>query len=258
MNEKIKNAWGIVGIIALLMTVGILHQYVVAYSTSIEPTSFRSFSASGEGKIVSVPDVGEFSFGVISEGGTNITDLQKTNTQKMNAAIDFLKKNGVEEKDIKTQQYSVQPRTEYSGCQNNGVCPPPRIVGYTVSQQVGVKMRDFNKIGTIMSGVAQLGVNSVSDLRFTIDDPKKVQNEARAEAIEDAKAKAKAIADAGGFSLGRLLSIEEGVSNPIPYYARDSYAGAIMNEAKLAAPTPTIAAGSEDVVVNVTLRYEIN
>ena len=255
MNTSVKNLVGVAGIIFLLFSVGILNKYVNTYGASIQPASFRSFAATGEGKVVAVPDVAEFNFGVITEGATKIADLQANNTKKMNSAIDFLKKNGVEAKDIKTEQYSLQPRTEYSGCQN-GICPPSKIVGYTISQVVDVKIRDFNKIGGVMSGIATQGVNTVSDLRFTIDDPKKIQNEARAEAIEDAKIKAKSIAEAGGFKLGRLLSIDEGLQqSPIPYL---SYG--MERDAKTAtmAPAPTIEPGSQDVVVNVTLRYEIN
>ncbi len=255
MGTTMKNMLGLVGIISILLTVGILNKYVNTYGASIQPASFRSFSATGEGKVIAVPDVAQFNFGVITEGGTKIADLQTNNTKKMNAALDFLKKNGVADKDIKTEQYSLQPRTEYSGCQN-GVCPPSKIVGYTINQMVNVKVRDFNKIGDIMSGIATQGVNTVSDLRFAIDDPKKVQNEARAEAFEEAKIKAESIAKAGGFTLGRLLSIDEGSQSPIPRYESFGLMDAkIMAEA---APAPTIEPGSQDVVVNVTLRYEIN
>ncbi len=256
MNTTLKNALAAAGIVAMLFGIVILNKYVNAYGASIQPSSFRSFTASGEGKIVAVPDVAQFSFGVISEGGTNIAELQKNNTEKMNASIALLKNKGVDQKDIKTEQYSLQPRMEYANCQNNSVCPPPKIAGYTISQTVSVKIRQFDKIGDIMSGVAQLGVNSVSNLTFTIDDPKKLQNDARAQAIEDAKNKAEAIAKAGGFSVGKLLSIDEGYQ-PLPMVYRELDMQS-ANKVAEAAPAPTIEAGSTDVSVQVTLRYEID
>ena len=105
-----------------------------------------------------------------------------------------------------------------------------------------------------MSGVVENGANTVSSLQFTIDDAAKVQSEARAEAIQKAKEQAIAIADAGGFRLGKLLSIDEG-NYPQPMSFNDmggGYAGVSMK----AAP-PIIQPGSQDISVSVTLRYEI-
>ena len=133
-------------------------------------------------------------------------------------------------------------------------CPPPEIVGYTVQQTVSVKVRDFSKVGSLLSEVVQSGANSVSQLSFTLDDPTEVQNQARAEAIQKAKDKAKSIAKAGRFDLGRLLSIEEGEG----YYPVYKYGlGGAESMAMDAAPAPTIQPGSQDIQVTVTLRYEI-
>ena len=162
MDTKLKNLFGIVGVITLLLFVGVLNKYVNAYSSSTQPASYRSFSTNGEGKVVAVPDVAQFSFGVTTEGGVNITALQQENTKKMNGAIAFLKDKKIDPKDIKTEQYNLQPRMQYNGCQNGGVCPPPSIVGYTISQTVSVKIRNFESIGDVMSGIATKGVNSVS------------------------------------------------------------------------------------------------
>ena len=168
-----------------------------------------------------------------------------------------MKAQSVDEKDVKTEGYSVEPRYQYYGCET-GACPPPAIVGYTVRQTVAVKVRDFAKAGEILSGVVTNGANSVSSLNFTIDDPTEVQAEARAEAIAKAKAKAKEIARAGGFSVGRLLSIDEGGYLPYPqpsYATMEAYGrGGAGDAAKIA---PPIEPGSQDVQVTVSLRYEI-
>ena len=123
-----------------------------------------------------------------------------------------------------------------------------------MSQDVRVKIRDFSKIGDILGGVVKAGANTVSQLQFTIDDPDSVKSQARAEAIEKARTKAEEVAKAGGFSVGRLLSIDESGQSPIYY----SYGmGGDMAVKSAAVPTPTIEPGSQDVTVDVTLRYEI-
>ncbi len=253
MTEKTKNFLGIAIIVSILVVAFSAWSAVRTYSRSVEPSSFRSFSVSGEGEIIAVPDVAEFSFSVITQGGTNLVELQRVNTEKTNEAISFLKSQGIEAKDIKTQSYNLEPRYQYFSCpRDGGPCPPPKIVGYTITQTVFVKIRDFSKIGGIFSGVVDAGANSVSQLTFTIDNPEQVQAEARQEAINQAKEKAKAIAKAAGFNLGRLLSINESVATPpIPIFQE-----AFLNSGS-AAKTPTIEPGSQEVKVNVSLTYEI-
>lgn len=259
MNNKIKNYLGVAIIVVLLFMAYAAVSYVKTYSKSIQPSSFRSFSVSAEGKVVAVPDVAQFSFGVKTEGGKNIADLQSENAQKVNKAIDFVKSNGVDAKDIKTTNYSLDPRYQYYDCSHPessiAPCPPPDIVGYTVSQTVSVKIRDFKKIGDILAGVIQSGANEVSSLSFTIDDSTLVQDQARNEAIAKAKIRALSVAKAGGFRLGRLLSIEESYT---PSYRYDYLSAAKgIGGGETATPAPTIEAGSQEVTVTMTLRYEI-
>ena len=99
----------------------------------------------------------------------------------------------------------------------SNVCPPPEIVGYSITQTVSVKVRNFEKIGDLLSGIVDNGANSVSGISFTVDNSTKLENEARKNAMTEAKEKAKAVAEAGGFRLGRLLSVEEGGQYPTYY-----------------------------------------
>ncbi len=262
MNDKFKNYFWVAATVALLAgSYGVI-SYVKSYAKSIQPSSFRSFAVSGEGKAVSAPDVAEFSFSVISEGGKNVAELQKQNTEKVNKAIDYVKSQKVEAKDIKTVGYSVEPRYQYFSCYGGDggkPCPPPEIVGYSVSQTVTVKARDFSKVGDILTGVVQNGANSVSSLNFTMDDPTAAENQAREEAIRKAKEKAKDVAKAGGFRLGRLISIEEGYSGGVPIYSRleTLSKGVGGGNDTVSLPAPAIEPGSQETMINVTLRYEI-
>ena len=268
MNQKIKNYLGIsLIIVALALAYGSM-SYANTYSKSIG-LSARSFTAEGSGNVFAVPDVAQFTFGVVTEGGKDLSALQDENAGKINQAIGFLKDNGVEEKDIETQGLSIRPRYSNYNCYRSTsvidggvepliylptreICPPQEIIGYTINQNVRVKVRDMDRVGDIFAGVIDNGANTASGLSFTIDDTTELENQARAEAIKEAQEKAKAIADAGGFRLGKLLSIDEIGNYPGPYYAIGGAEGLRADSA-----APTIEPGEEEIIVNVNLRYEI-
>jgi len=255
MNKTVKNVLGIAGaIVGIILAISAV-SYANTYSKSIEPSSFRSFSVSAEGDAVGIPDVAEFTVGVVTEGGTDIGALQEENTEKIDAIVSYVKENGVEDKDIKTGSYNISPR--YESCYGDGICPPRRVVGYTVSSSVTVKARDFDKAGEMLSGVVDKGANTVSSLTFKIDEPDVYLKEARDEAIAKAKIKAKELADSAGFKIGRLLSINEGYSTP--YYSGmggDYYK--VMEDAVLSSARPVaIEPGSQDLTSTVTMVYEI-
>ena len=102
--------------------------------------------------------------------------------------------------------------------------------------------------------MANLGANNVSSLSFSVENPDLLKNQARAEAIKQAREKAQAIASAGGFSVGRLISESENTYNPRQYYANDMAMGAAP---MMKSTAPEVAPGSEDLNVTVTLQYEI-
>jgi len=256
MNINIKNTLGIALILAAVGIVGSLASLANSYSRSVEPSTFRSFTVSAEGEAIGIPDVALFSAGVITEGGKNIADLQAENTRKTNDIIAFAKESGVEEKDIKTISYSISPR--YEACNNRfgRICPPPRIIGYTINSVIEIRVRDFAKAGDILSGVVDKGANTVSGLSFEIDNQDAVLKIARDEAIAEAKVKAQEIAASAGFRIGRLLSIQE--SHMTPFQFRAEPMREMMTDA-VAVPRPavTIDPGSQELSVSITLTYEI-
>ncbi len=259
MNTKLKNYLGTAITAALFLFVVASFWYVGSYSKSVAPN--RIFAASGEGKAVAVPDIARLSFGVITEGGKNLADLQKENTEKANHIIVYLKEGGVDEKDINTESYNISPRYQYFSCppprdkEEAVPCPPSEIVGYSINQSIAVKIRDLNKTGDILTGVVKRGAISVSGPTFAVDDPTELQNKARAEAIAKAQEKAKAVAKAGGFRLGKLISISEGVSflppTPAPF---ERFA---VGKSGDFGGSPAIEPGSQEIRVNMTLTYEI-
>lgn len=267
MTKTVKNILGLILSLAALSLGYAAIRYVSYYSQSIQPASFRSFSVTGEAKITALPDIAKFNFQVTNEGGKNLASLQSSNTTATNKVLNYLKSQGIQDKDIKTLSYNVSPRYQTSDCRitssstnltssvvTSQTCPPPVIVGYTITQTVNVKIRDFTKIGNIMSGIVQKGANQVSSLTFTIDDPTTVKNEARAEAIKKAEAQAQSVAKAAGFKIGRLLSVRD--NSPYPIHNNSLMYGVSEITTKTAV-VPSIQPGSQEINSSVTMQYEI-
>lgn len=249
MNEKFKNYLIVAVIIFLIMAVS---AYVGLYARSISPS--RTFNVSGEGKVVAVPDVAELSFGVLTEGGKDLAKLTKENNDKINLIIGSLKGSGVQEKDIVTEFYNISPRYQYFNCNapaaGSAPCPPAEIVGYSVNQNVAVKIRDIKKAGDILSAVVERGANTVSGLSFVVEDPSAIQNQARAKAIAKAKETAALMASAGGFRLGKIISVQEVSSSPQPLTFSDKMG---MGGGGGAGIEP----GTQDIHSAIMLIYEI-
>lgn len=259
MNTLIKNTLGIALILFMALAVLVLFRYQQSYSDA-QPSK-RTFNVSGEGKVVAIPDIAQLTFSVITEGGKNLSNLQKDNTAKMNAITDLLKNKKIDVKDIQTRDYSINPRYQYFNCNPpridgaSSVCPPPEINGYTISQTVLVKIRNLDSIGDIVSGAVEKGANNVSGPEFTIDDPTLLEHKALTEAIGKAKEKASKLSSTAGYRIGKLISISEESDRPSPYPMTAAYGmGGGAAEMKSA---PSIQAGSQEVKVNVTLTYEI-
>ncbi len=249
-NLLIKTTIGCMVVLALASIF-----YVKSFMRQTDPNASRSFGVTAEGKVSATPNIAQFTFSVISEGGTNIAELQQNNTKKMNEAIAFVKSKGVEEKDIQTQQYNLTPRYEYPFCLPRGVCPPPRIGGYSITQGALVKVRKFEILGDLVAGVVTQGANNVSGVEFTIENPDALEAQARAEAIIKAKEKAVATAKAAGFRLGRLVFIDD--VSPPSYYGIGGETKMYAGDAGATPPPPTFEPGAKEVKVTAVVRYEI-
>jgi uncharacterized protein YggE len=212
------------------------------------PIERNVIDVSGEGKVVAIPDIAAIDLGTTIER-PSVAAAQKENTRVMNELLARLASGGVDKKDIQTTSYSVYPSYDW----NNG---KQTLRGYTVSQNVHVKVRDLDKVGDFIGQAGALGANQIGGIQFTVDDPEKLKEEARTKAIENAKAKAQALAAVAGVKLVRVVSFNEsqGGGNPPPiFYAKDMMG---MGGAE-AAPAPSVEAGSTDIVVSVNMTYEI-
>ena len=116
MNQALKSIVGGAIAIAVLAVGYSAVSYTNSYGKSIQPSSFRSFSVSADGKSVSIPDVAQFNFQVVTQGGKDLKTLQAQNTADANKVIAFVKGQGVADKDIKTSYYNVDPRYQNYNC----------------------------------------------------------------------------------------------------------------------------------------------
>ncbi len=233
--------------------------YVYQFGREVnQGNSNRTFTVDAESIINVTPDVAKFSVSLITEGGKNVSDIQRQNIEKMNAVNAYLKEMGVEKKDLQTTQYSLSPRRSYPNCVRDGqdICPPSFISGYTLTQSLSVKVRDLEKLGDMLSGVVDRGASNVSEVSFVVDDETVARNQAREEAIMKAKQEAKDIARAGGFRVGKLTSLYEDQGSPVSpmYNYAEGMGGGVMKSSDASA---TIEPGTNEMKVHVTMTYEI-
>ena len=212
---------------------------------SVTTTKSDTFNVSGEGKVSVVPDLAVVNVGVRAQGTT-----VKTAQDQMNSAInnvtDAIKALGIDKKDIQTTNYSINPDYDYTSNLQ-------KIKGYTASSTVQVKVRDTEKLNSVLDVSTANGANEVYGISFDVSDKTKAENEAREKAVSDAKEKAESAAKIAGFRLGRLVNYSENMGGfPIPIALRSS---AVSED--LEAPKPKVEAGSQEITVTVTLSYEI-
>lgn len=216
-----------------------------------------NISVNGEGEVSAIPDIGQFSFSVMAEGA-EAAAAQEASATKINDIMAYLKEQGVEEKDIKTENYNMYPKYRYegAGCMG-GWCPPGKEIpdGFEVSQTIAVKVRDTAKAGTLIAGVGDKGATNISGLTFTVDDETKLKAEARTKAIADAKSKADKVAADLGVEIVRVTSFYENEG----YYGEPyGYGGEMMMAKDESAPmAPGTPMGENVTKVSVSVSFEV-
>ncbi len=240
--------------IALIALIVILALNKIEYRKYIgqEFEARNTITVSAQGEIFAKPDLAIVSFSVVSEAKT-VGKAMQENTQKMNAIIDFMKENEIEDRDLKTIALRVNPRYEWHDDEIHHRRDRRVLVGYEVRQSLEVRIRDMGKIGVIIQGGTDLGANQVGSLRFTIDDKEELKNQAREQAIEKAKEKAKVLAAQLDVRLVRIVNFREDRYRPItPRHGFDMEVMAPMAEG-----APEIKIGEDKIQTFVHITYEI-
>ena len=206
-------------------------------------------TVSGTGEVYATPDVGLIDISVKTEG-KDVATATNDNSVKMNDIIAFVKSSNVEEKDIKTTGFNINPM--YSWEDKTG---KRTLNGYEITQTINVKIRDLTKVGSIISGATEKGANDVSSLSFIVDNDEQIKENAKNLAIKDAQAKAKNLEKALGVKMVKIINFSENSYNPIYTSYDQSYK--MLSSAGTGAVAPTIQTGQNKITSTVTITYAI-
>jgi len=245
-----KKSWFLAIGLALVLTTVFLSGCTTTATPSfggIFSTQQEGIWVTGTGKVTVVPDIATLRLGIEAQEAS-VAEAQSKATEAMNRVMDALDDNGVAEKDIQTQYFSIQKVTRWDNVKQEEV-----VIGYRVSNVVTAKIRDIDKAGTIIDAVAEAGgdLTRIDSIVFSVDDPSAYHEEARGKAMAESKDKAKQLANLADVTLGKPTYISESIQAPPPIYPRVMYEGAPI---PAAAP---ISPGEMEISLTVQVAYAI-
>ncbi|HSB02668.1 MAG TPA: SIMPL domain-containing protein [Anaerolineales bacterium] len=212
--------------------------------TTIQQTTQRTLSVSGNGQAYLAPDIAYIYVGVHTEKTTAAAAVAENTTQTQ-AVIASLKKAGIDEKDLRTTNFSIYPQDKFDP--QTGT--PTGEKTYVVDNTVYVTVRKLDQLGDLLDTVVQAGANSVNSVQFDVVNKADALKQARADAVKDAESQAKELADAAGLSLGAVQSINFIDNQPIVFDGKGGGGGIAPQAASVPIQTGQL---SFTVTVNVT------
>lgn len=244
-----RSLLGVIGAGALLIAVAIAAAEVAraAGATTVVVSGQNGPApgvvTTGEGRVTLRPDIALLGVGVVAQAST-AAEAQAQLAERMALVLERARGLGIAEDDLVTSGYSIHPTYSY----DRG--DAPRIVGYEASQHLSITYRDVDGVGAALDALVQgEGATNVS-VAFGLEDPESAQAEARRLAVEDARAKAQAMASAAGVSLGRPISITESGGGGVPFRSVDMAPAAEQVGTE-------IPVGDLDIVIHVQVQFGI-
>jgi len=202
-----------------------------------------AISVSGEATMSAAPDLAQIDAGVASDA-KSAKEASDANNAAMGKVLAALKGAGIAEKDYQTSRLSLQP--QYGQNKSTGASP---VVGFRASNRVTVKIHDVTKVAAIIDTLVGAGANDIGNISFEVTQASKLLDDARVQAVADARRKAEIYAKATGVTLGAPLSVSE-AGAPVPLFK------ARMATAPMAAPA-AVAPGEETLSVTVNVSWAI-
>jgi len=255
MKKKWFWALGLV-LVLVFAVVGLSGCDIVGTTTSkpsgVQPSSQQAgIWVTGTGDVTVTPDIATLRLGIDAEADT-VAEAQSQAFEAMDKVMAALTDNDVQEKDIQTQYFNIRKVTEWDRIREE-----EKVIGYQVTNMVTAKIRDIDKAGTIIDAVAEAGgdLTRIDGISFSVDEPSVYYEEARKEAMAEAKAKAEHLAKLGGVKLGKPTYISEGAQTP-PVIYRETMMEAGVPMPAPAAPTP-ISPGEMEISLTVQVVYAI-
>jgi uncharacterized protein len=206
----------------------------------------RTLNVNGTGTTYLTPDIAYIYIGVHTEGPT-ASEAVDANKVQTNAVLDALKNAGVDEKDLRTTNFSIWPSQQYA--------PDGSVTGtiYMVDNTVYVTVRDLDGLGSLLDDVIAAGANSINSIQFDVADKTAAVTEARAKAVQDAELQAQELAAAAGVTLGEIQNISSYDSSPYPMAEGKGGGGGAMAADTAVAIQP----GQLTITVSVSATYGI-
>ena len=201
-----------------------------------------AISVTGEATVQVAPDQAQIDGGVANDAKT-AREASDANNAAMGKVLLALKGAGIDEKDFQTSRLSLQP--QYAPNRSG----PSPIVGYRAANRVTIRVRDVAKVAGTIDVLVGAGANDIGGINFMVSQASKLLDEAREQAISDARRKAQIYARAAGVTLGEPIAISEEGGAPTPMFRRKMAGG-------MAAPAP-VAQGEETLSVTVSVTWAI-
>jgi hypothetical protein len=153
-----------------------------------------------------------------------------------------LKTNGIDLKSAQFGTYQMQPVYDWKN-------PKHKVIGYRVTSDVTLKMRDFTKIGVLTEQLADIEDTQNQSVTYTLEDIEQAKAKASEDALKKARNQAAAVATAGGRTLGELLyaSVDVNQANIVPVFAQAAMA---RSAAPMATPPPMADFTPQTVTIN--------
>lgn len=221
----------------------------LAQQAATPPTPTITVTGTGEAR--ARPDQALATFTVLRTAETARAALDDANTA-MREVSDGMRELGAEDRDLQTSGFSINPQYRYDNTEGNQQ-QPPTIVGYEVRNTLTVRVRDLARLGEILDQAVTLGVNQGGEISFDLAEPGAVEDAALKDAVDDAMATARLIAEAAGVTLGPVRQINENVGMtppPRPFAAME------MRAADAAKSVP-VEAGENSVQASVSMVFDI-
>lgn len=210
--------------------------------SSVTTNKGDEFIVTGEGKASVKPDSAKVRVGVQANGAT-AKEAQEEINEIINKVKEAIINLGIKKEDIKTENYNIYPNQDYTEG-NIG-----KIISYSANTNLLITVKDITKADSIVDGATAAGANQVGGVEFDVKDRTGAEGEARTKAVAEAKNKAEQAAKASGFSLGKIISYQEGFGpGPIMLLEEKGGRGGGGSE---------IEPGTNEITVTVTLGYEI-
>jgi uncharacterized protein len=222
------------GLLLVASAIAGVAQPHLGHSATTPPAAGKTITVNGDGSVTAVPDRATFGFSIETRAKTASAALAQ-NSADATAVIAALKDAGVTSANIQTSQVSLSPQTSQDGT---------TIVGYAASNSVTVRTA-LASAGKIVDAAVGAGANGVSGPSLDVSDQASLYRDALHKAVDNAKLKAQALADATGLSLGAVLTVTEGGSaTPFPIGDKMSAVGGVP-----------IEAGTQQIQASVTITY---